>query len=111
MNLYFVIWESGEVSMNIYDYITPQDNETFTTLLEHKNIKINHIVSAENIEQIEYIQEEDEWLIVIEGKATLSLKNKVQTLNKGDTLFIPAKTPHRVLETQKGTVWLTVHIF
>lgn len=96
--------------MNIYNYIVPQDNETFTTLLEHKNIKINHIVSAEHIEQIEYIQEEDEWLVLIEGEATLSLHGKEHILFKGDTLFIPAKTPHTVLETQKGTVWLTVHI-
>ena len=97
--------------MNIFDYITPSKNETFTTLLEHKNIKINRIVSAEHIEQIEYKQEEDEWLVLMEGEATLSLNGKEHTLYKGDTLFIPAKTPHTVLETQKGTVWLTVHIF
>jgi len=97
--------------VNIFDYITPSKNETFTTLLEHKNIKINRIVSAENIEQIEYRQDEDEWLVVIEGEARLSLNGKEQTLCKGDTLFIPAITPHTVLETQKGTVWLTVHIF
>jgi len=97
--------------VNIFDYITPQDNETFTTLLEHKNIKINRIVSAENIELIEYRQKEDEWLVVIEGEAILSLDDKEQKLSKGDTLFIPAKTPHTVLMTQKGTVWLTVHIF
>ena len=97
--------------MNIYNYITPEDNETFTTLLEHKNIKINRIVSAENIEPIEYRQEEDEWLVVIEGEAILSLNGKEQKLSKGDTLFIPAKIPHTVLKTQEGTVWLTVHIF
>ena len=97
--------------MNIFDYTTPSKNETFTTLLEHKNIKINRIVSAENIELIEYRQEEDEWLVVIEGEAILSLDDKEQKLSKGDTLFIPAKTPHTVLKTQEGTVWLTVHIF
>ena len=97
--------------MNIYDYITPKSGETFTTLLEHKNIKIKRIVSSDELAETEYIQEEDEWLILLEGEATLLLDDVKKTLRKGDTLFIPLKTPHRVLSTQSGTVWLTVHIF
>jgi len=97
--------------VNIYDSIIPQNGETFISLLEHKNIKINRIVSSENIEPKEYIQEDDEWLVLLEGKATLRIKNEEKKLTKGDTLFIPAKVPHKVLETKDGTVWLTVHIF
>lgn len=97
--------------MNIYDYITPQSSETFTTLLEHKNIRINRIVSSDDVNETEYLQEEDEWLILLEGEATLLLDGEKQNLKKGDTLFIPSKTPHRVLSTRSGTVWLTVHIF
>ena len=97
--------------MNIYDYITPRIGETFTTLLQHKNIKINRIVSSDDLDETEYIQEEDEWLVVLEGKATLLLKDEKKTLIKGESLFIPSKTPHRVVRTQNGTIWLTVHIF
>ncbi len=97
--------------MNIYDYITPKTGETFTTLLEHKNIKINRIVSSADVEPVEYVQKEDEWVVVIEGKATLLLNDEEKVLKKGDTLFIPAKTPHKVLETKEGTVWLAVHIY
>ena len=97
--------------MNLYDHITPKSGETFTTLLEHKNIKINRIVSSNIIESIKYVQEEDEWLVVIEGEATLLMKNEKKILSKGDTLFIPAKVPHTILQTTEGTVWLTVHIF
>lgn len=97
--------------MNIYNYITPQNSETFTTLLEHKNIKINRIVSSGDVNETEYLQEEDEWLILLEGEATLLLHAEKRNLKKGDTLFIPSKTPHRVLSTRNGTVWLTVHIF
>lgn len=97
--------------MNIYDYITPQSSETFTTLFEHKNIRINRIVSSDDVNETEYLQEEDEWLILLEGEATLLLDGEKQNLKKGDTLFIPSKTPHRVLSTRSGTVWLTVHIF
>ena len=97
--------------MNIYNSITPTNGETFTTLLTHKNIKINRIVSSDNFEPVEYIQDEDEWLILLEGEATLRIENKERILQKGDTLFIPAKIPHKVLKTIHGTVWLTVHIF
>jgi len=97
--------------VNIYDYITPKSDETFTTLLEHKNIKINRIVSSSDIKPIEYIQEEDEWLVLLEGKATLLVDTEEKILTKGETLFIPAKVPHQVLKTNAGTVWLTVHIF
>jgi len=97
--------------MNIYDYTTPKTSETFTTLLEHKNIKINRIVSSAYVEPVEYMQDEDEWVVVIEGEATLLLEEKEKILKKGDTLFIPAKTPHKVLKTSHGTVWLAVHIY
>jgi len=97
--------------VNIYDTIVPKSGETFTTLLEHKNIKINRIVSSSDVEPIEYKQEEDEWLVLLEGEATLLVDKKEEILTKGETLFIPAKTPHTVLKTSSGTVWLTAHIF
>ena len=97
--------------MNIFDTITPKDGETFTTLLEHKNIKINSIVSSSDVKPVEYIQEEDEWLVLLEGEATLLVKDEEKTVTKGETLFIPSKVPHKVLKTNDGTVWLTVHIF
>jgi len=97
--------------VNIYDYLTPKNGETFTSLLEHKNIKINRIISSSDVKHIEYIQEEDEWLFLLEGEATLLIENEEKTLTKGETLFIPAKVPHTVLKTSNGTVWLTVHIF
>lgn len=97
--------------MNLYDYISPKSGETLTTLLSHKNITINHIVSSDKLEAVEYVQDEDEWLVLMEGQATLLVGNEEKVLCKGDTLFIPAKTPHKILHTQEGTVWLTVHIF
>lgn len=97
--------------MNIYDYITPESDETFTTQLQHKNIKINRIVSSDNLDPIEYIQKEDEWVVLLEGEAVLLVNGKEVKLKKGDTLFIAAHTPHSVLKTQNGTLWLAVHIF
>jgi len=96
--------------VNIYDYTLPKTGETFTTLLEHKNIKINRITSSKTVEPIEYIQEEDEWLVLLQGKATLLMQGTEVVLTGGETLFIPAKTPHSVIQTDDNTLWLAVHI-
>lgn len=89
----------------------PKSGEIFTTLLEHKNIKIVRIVSSEDIDHNEYIQDEDEWVLVVKGGATMIVEEKKITLKEGETLFIPTKTKHTITSTQKGTVWLAVHIF
>jgi len=96
--------------MNFFDYAVPITDETFTTLLAHKNVTINRIVSSNSVESKTYLQEEDEWVILLEGKATLQIEGRERKLTKGESLLIPAQTPHKVLQTQKGTLWLTVHI-
>ena len=97
--------------MNFYDYTTPKIGETFDTLLSHKNIKIIRIVSSDQVEEKVYCQAEDEWVIILEGEATLVVDGKKKYLEKGDSLFIPAHTSHRVLSTKNGTLWLAVHIW
>ena len=97
--------------MNLFDYEIPKRGELFTTLLAHKNIKINRIVSAAEVKSDIYLQEEDEWVLLLEGEAVLLIKEEEHTLNKGESLLIPAHTPHRVLHTTEGTLWLTVHIY
>ena len=97
--------------MNIHQYIPPQHGETITTLLEHKNVKINRIISSDNVDPMEYLQEEDEWILLLQGKATLLVDDQEVDLTEGDTYFIPAKTPHRVIKTAQNTLWLTVHIY
>ena len=85
--------------------------EIFTTLLEHKNIKIEQIVSSDKISDKVYVQKQDEWVFLVKGQAKLDLDGKVVTLEEGESLFIPSGKKHKVLQTQSGTVWLAVHIF
>jgi len=96
--------------MNLYDYLSPDIGEKFDTLLDHKYIKIVRIVSSDSVDPELYIQDEDEWMVVIEGSATLEIESKSLELHRGDTLLIPAKTPHRVMRTELDTLWLTIHI-
>ena len=96
--------------MNLFDYSLPQNGEQFSTLLEHKNVKIVRIITTSVPEDNSYCQDEDEWVVVFEGEATLEIEGKQMVLRRGDTLFIPAKTSHKILHAAKGTLWLAVHI-
>ncbi len=96
--------------MNLYDYSVPESGERFTSLLKHEKIRIERIVSSDDLEPKTYRQKEDEWVVLLEGEAVLEIKGEQRILCRGDTLLIPANTPHKVLQTQKGAVWLTIHI-
>ena len=96
---------------NLFKYTIPDRQESFTALLEHKNVKIMRIVSSDNIEANEYYQEEDEWVVLLKGEAEMEIEGERQILKRGETLFIPAHTRHKVLRTAKDTLWLAVHIY
>jgi len=49
--------------------------------------------------------------VVLKGFAILEVDSKKIELKEGDTLFIPALTPHKVFKTKKDTLWLAVHIY
>ncbi|MCW5200101.1 cupin domain-containing protein, partial [Desulfobulbus sp. F1] len=69
------------------------EQESFDVLLKDKNICIERIVSKGHTspESGWYDQEENEWVLVLEGAGTILFENGKQvTLNKGDYLHIPA---------------------
>ena len=102
---------ADELLGNIFEYEIPKRGEVFDTLLSHKNIKIIKIVSSNDIEDIEYIQDEDEWVVLLKGGAKLQINDRVEELKEGDYIFIPSFTPHKVLSVELDTLWLAIHIF
>jgi len=96
--------------MNLYDYSVPESGERFTSLLKHEKVRIERIVSSDDLEPKTYRQKEDEWVVLLQGEARLEIDGEERQMQKGDTLFIPASTPHRVLKTTQGTLWLAIHI-
>jgi cupin 2 domain-containing protein len=87
--------------------------EIFDTLLESGSVKIERIVSysAASPEGFWYDQEQDEWVLVLQGEATLTLHpDERVSLKKGEHLFIPRHQKHRVERTSERTIWLAVHI-
>jgi cupin 2 domain-containing protein len=101
---------------NIYSYDpAPLDSgELFDIFASGKNFTLERIVSRGHItpEDNWYDQEKDEWVILLEGKAVIlySSGGSVE-LNKGDWIFIPAHTRHRVTFTSSDPecVWLAIH--
>jgi cupin 2 domain-containing protein len=57
----------------------------------------------------DYCQEHDEWALVVGGSASLLVGTEMLQLEAGDWVWLPAGTPHRLVRTQPGTSWVTVH--
>jgi cupin 2 domain-containing protein len=99
---------------NLFDHLPrPATGEAFDEVLRHHNLVIERIVSSGCPEPILYDQVQDEWVFLVQGRATLELAGETLTLGPGDHLFIPAHTPHRVLHTshEPPCLWLAVHLY
>lgn len=101
---------------NIFADIPGQlPEELFTTLLQHKNLKIERIVSRghANADDQWYDQDHDEWVLLVQGEAILKLSEQRQLikLQAGDYLLIPAGCKHRVEWTRPeiDNIWLAIH--
>ena len=87
--------------------------EKFLTLFENTSVKIERIVSHAQASPTGfwYDQEEDEWVSVLRGTATLEFAGgELLELKEGDYLMIPRHARHRVARTSEETIWLAVHL-
>ena len=99
--------------MNLYEDLKKLSNqeENFQTLLENRRVKIDYIQS--NMPQAGqwYNQTHDEWVLLLEGEATLEYNSgDTEALKRGDILLIPAHKTHRVAYTKENTLWLAIHL-
>ncbi|OQX57952.1 MAG: hypothetical protein B5M52_06325 [Helicobacteraceae bacterium 4484_230] len=97
--------------MNIFENLPhiEQNSEYFHTLFQKENIEIVKILSNDLQNGEWYNQSEDEWVVLLEGEAQLEFTESARELKKGDYLFIPAYTKHRVSRTSSNALWLAVH--
>jgi len=100
--------------MNVFEEIPDSaPEELFTELLNADGIRIERIVSfgQSSPDGFWYDQKENEWVLLLEGSATLGFEKGVLVdLKSGDTLNIPAGQRHRIEKTDpnRRTVWLAV---
>lgn len=88
--------------------------EHFEDLLCRSGCRIERIVSYghRSAPDAWYDQEDDEWVLVVAGGATLEFQapDEILELRPGDYVLIPAHRKHRVVHTESPTVWLAVWV-
>ena len=100
---------------NIFDLPSSlPDQELFEALVLDNNILIERIISTGQTTPPGqwYDQDRDEWVILLQGEATLAYADSSQIkLTAGDYLLIPAHKKHRVEYTSSDPpcIWLAVH--
>jgi cupin 2 domain-containing protein len=102
---------------NLYAELpAPSTGEVFDELLSVDltggRVRIERIVSSATPEPVLYDQSQSEWVVLLQGRARLWVAGEEVNLGPGDYLFLPAHTPHRVIETaaQPHCVWLALHL-
>jgi cupin 2 domain-containing protein len=96
---------------NLYaDAEPPGEGERFETLLAHRNLVVERIVSSAAVTPSEYVQTQDEWVVLLRGEALLEVAGEAVALAPGDHVFLPAGTAHTVRRVSEGAIWLAVHL-
>lgn len=91
---------------------TSLSNEQFDSLIATPGTRLLRIISPAHFRSEPFLQREDEWVLVLQGEGLLEVAGARLRLAAGDSLLIPAGTPHRVLDTsaQPLCVWLALHL-
>lgn len=91
---------------------TGGSGEEFLTLLESSGTRVERIVSHSHVSPpgFWYDQDEQEWVLVVRGSATLEFASgELVELKAGDYLTIARHAKHRVACTSEETIWLAVY--
>ena len=91
-------------------------DEAVEMLLQGDCVRVERIVSHGHASPAGYWydQDEAEWVLVLSGRARLTIEGEVEdrALGPGDSVFLPAHCRHRVSWTAPGaaTVWLAIFV-
>lgn len=92
------------------DAAAPASGERFDTLLAHRGLLVERIVSSSRTPPQTYTQPQDEWVVLLQGQAELDVAGQAVALGPGDHLFLPSGTPHTVKRVSQGALWLAIHL-
>jgi len=71
---------------------------------------VEQILSGSLETPADYLQEQDEWVVVLAGGATLDVGGEAVELAAREWLFLPSGQPHRLVRTRPGTEWVAFHV-
>ncbi|MBV6477407.1 MAG: hypothetical protein HGGPFJEG_00146 [Ignavibacteria bacterium] len=88
--------------------------ENFKILFSNESVTIERIISSgQKTPDGQWLeQERNEWVMLLQGESTLKFESgEEHFLKKGDYVFIPANTRHRVEFTSDNPccIWIAVH--
>lgn len=89
----------------------PAEGERTDELARMGTVRIEQILTGTADADTLYDQDQDEWVVLLDGHATLEVAGEQVQLLSGDWLLLPAGTPHRVLSATRGSRWIAVHHF
>lgn len=87
----------------------PAAGERIEDIVRFRNVVVEQILSGEVEGPLDYLQEQDEWVVVLGGAAVLEVGGRRVELGTGDWVLLPANVPHRLVSVEPGTNWLGVH--
>jgi cupin 2 domain-containing protein len=86
----------------------PEQGEDTVALARAAGFTVEQILSGALSAPQDYVQDHDEWVVVLAGGAVLEVDGVAHDLGVGDWWLLPAGTPHRLTRTEPGTSWLAV---
>ena len=98
---------------NLFEKIPAElPEEVMESLVQTPSLKIKRILSRGQTTDW-YNQEEDEWVVVLQGHARLRIEGEEspRDMKPGDHLRIPSRSRHRVewTDPEQTTIWLAIH--
>lgn len=94
---------------NLFDNIKFSDlEETQEGIFENEKVRAIRTMSLNQVTDY-MVQDEDEFVILMEGLASIETESEIVRMKKGDFLFIPKGLRHRVIDQDKA-VWFCLFV-
>lgn len=94
---------------NLFDHIRFSDLEEIEEgIFENDRVRALRTMSLNQVTDF-MVQDEDEFVILMDGFASIETESEVVRMKKGDFLFIPKGLRHRVIDQDKA-IWFCLFV-
>lgn len=94
---------------NLFDQIKFSDlEEVEEGIFENDRVRALRTMSLNQVTDF-MVQDEDEFVILMDGFASIETESEVVRMKKGDFLFIPKGLRHRVIDQDKA-IWFCLFV-
>lgn len=94
---------------NLFDHIRFSDlEEVEEGIFENEKVRALRTMSLNQVTDF-MIQDEDEFVILMDGFASIETESEIVRMKKGDFLFIPKGLRHRVIDQYKA-LWFCLFV-